>query len=142
MKFTREYRFSPAIIIGRTSATVGLFLGYRSGIHKLFAIRARRLCYRIAYHPSVKVDDGRSSATVDFGVRCTPNEQHQGLWTCVTQFYSGSISENVLKTEKKMSNETLFSQPIFVVLGRELLAKFSIVTKIFKILRSKNWRRR
>ena len=100
MKFTREYRFSPAIIIGRTSATVGLFLGYRSGIHKLFAIRARRLCYRIAYHPSVIVDDGRSSATVDFGVRCTPNEQHQGLWTCVTQFYSGSISENVLKTKK------------------------------------------
>ena len=129
MKFTREYRFSPAIIIGRTSATVGLFLGYRSGIHKLFAIRARRLCYRLVYHPSVIVDDGRSSATVDFGVRCTPNEQRQGLWTCVTQLNSGSISENVLKTKKKNFQMKLYFHNRF--LGRELLAKFSIVTKIF-----------
>ena len=38
-----------------------------------------------------------------------------------------------LKNQKKIfSNEILFSQPIFVALGRELLAKFSIVTKIFK----------
>ena len=37
-----------------------------------------------------------------------------------------------LKNSKKIfSNETLFLQPIFVVLGRELLAKFSIVTNIF-----------
>ena len=50
----------------------------------------------------------------------------------MTQFYAGSISEKVLKTQKKIfSNETLFSHSIFVVLGRELLAKLSIVTKIF-----------
>ena len=36
-------------------------------------------------------------------------------------------------TKKKFGNETLFSQPIFMVLGRELLPKFSIVTKIFSI---------
>ena len=44
VKFTREYRFSRAIIIGRTSATVGLFLGYRRGMHKIVWLRARRLC--------------------------------------------------------------------------------------------------
>ena len=88
------------------------------------------------------MDDGRPSATVDFGIRCTPIEERRGLWICVTQFYSGPISENVLKKKQKkiFSNETLFSQPIFVVLGRELLLKFSIVTKKFSIGKEKIWR--
>ena len=58
-----------------------------------------------------------------------------GHWTWVTLFFRGSNSENVQKYEKKnFGIETLFSQPIFMVLGRELLPKFSIVTKIFSIL--------
>ena len=46
-------------------------------------------------------------------------------------FFRGSNSENVLKHEKKIGIESLYPQPIFVVLGRELLPKLSIVTKIF-----------
>ena len=53
-----------------------------------------------------------------------------GHWTWVTLYLRGSNSEKVLKYEKKIGIETLFLQPIFVFLGRELLPKFSIVTKI------------
>ena len=49
----------------------------------------------------------------------------------MTLFFRGSNSKKVLKHEKKIGIETLFPQPIFVVLGRELLPKFSIMTKIF-----------
>ena len=49
----------------------------------------------------------------------------------MTLFFRGSNSKKVLKHGKKFGIETLFPQPIFVVFGRELLPKFSIMTEIF-----------
>ena len=69
VKFTREYRFSRAIIFGRTSATVGLFLGCRSRIHGLFCDSRPALVLKNCISPKCYVDDGRSSATVDFGAK-------------------------------------------------------------------------
>ena len=54
-------------------------------------------------------------------------------WPCLTLFWLCPNSVNVIKTGLKKDNfETLFSQPIFVVLGRELLAKFSILYPNFR----------
>ena len=54
-------------------------------------------------------------------------------WPCLTLFWLCPNSANVIKTGlKKDNSETLFSQPIFVVLGRELLAKFSILYPNFR----------
>ena len=68
---------------------------------------------------SVILDDGHTGSWRD------------SQWTWATLFFPGSNSEKVIKLRKKIGIETLFSQPNFMVLGRELLPKFSIVTKIF-----------
>ena len=49
-------------------------------------------------------------------------------------FVTVRIAKMSKNTKKNFGIETLFSQPIFMVLGRELLPKFSIVTKIFSKL--------
>ena len=59
LKFTREYRLSRAIIIGRTSTTVGLFLGYWSEKHIIFSLKFK---ISIEYRASVILDDGCTSA--------------------------------------------------------------------------------